>query len=137
MLKESRIKFIQASVEEIDLLNKKVKCSDRDESIEYDQIVLSVGARPRIDLIPGAKEHALPFYTIEDSYKLKKYLRIFRASDKPVVRVAVIGGGYSGVEVATSISQSLGKDRALVTIIDRNARIMSTSPAHNRMTAEK
>lgn len=51
--------------------------------------------------------------------------------------MAVIGAGYSGVEVATSVAEYIGKDRALVSIVDRNECVMHTSSPHNRRAAER
>jgi len=140
ILSKTKIKFIQGIVNEVDLETKLLKISsETNVNLNYDKLVISVGAKPQVHLIPGADKYSLPFYTVEDALKLKKYIRAFRSSfhEKPIVRVAVIGGGYSGVEVATSIAQSLGKDRVVVSLIDRNDKVMHTSPVHNRMTAEK
>lgn len=69
---------------------------------------------------------------------MKTQLRLLTTNnDLPVIRVAVIGGGYSGVEVATSVARFIGKDRAVVSIVDRNDKVMKFSPSHNRATAEK
>lgn len=42
--------------------------------IKYDKLVLAVGAEPAsgIDKVPGAREGAIPFYSIEDSYRVKQ-----------------------------------------------------------------
>jgi NADH:ubiquinone reductase (non-electrogenic) len=139
LLQGSKIKFLKAAVENVDF--EKRVCTlvgeDVPGSLKFDQLVVSVGIQPRTDLIPGAKENSLPFYTVNDAFNLKKELKKLKASKKEgKLNVAVIGGGYSGVEVATNVAQSLG-DRVQVTIIDRNDMIMHTSPAHNRRVAEK
>lgn len=41
------------------------------------------------------------------------------------------------MEVATSIAEYLGRDRVVVSVIDRNAAVMNSSPIHNRRIAEK
>ena len=138
LLKDTNVKFIQGSVSKIDVNNKLVSLESNEEQIEFDELVISVGARPRIDIIPGAKEFAIPFYNVDDAYTLSKYLRVFKTKkNDSYVRIAVIGGGYSGVEVATSVAQSLGKENVIISIIDRNTDIMHTSPSHNRITALK
>lgn len=137
LLKDSKITFVQSFVNKIDFEKKTISIDDNARCLPYDQLVIAVGVKPRVDTIPGASEHALPFYTVDDAYSLKLRLRALKASDKGIIRVAVIGGGYSGVEVATNIAQSIGKNRVVVSIIDRNSVVMHTSPDYNRITAEK
>lgn len=143
LLKGTNVKFIKAEVNNIDFQQQnfdlKIIDNSNDETInipstlKYDQLVISTGIQPRTDLIPGAKEHSLPFYRVNDAFKLKTKLKELKASKKDTLNVVVIGGGYSGVEVATNIAQELKK--ALVTIIDRNSTLMLTSTKHNRKTA--
>jgi hypothetical protein len=73
---------------------------------------------------------------INDAYNLQGKLNQLLKNDQ-IIRVVVIGGGYSGVEVATSVSEYLTKRNAVVTILDRNECVMNGSPDHNRATAEK
>jgi NADH:ubiquinone reductase (non-electrogenic) len=142
LLQGSKIKFIKAAVDSVDFEGKVCKLrgvqGEVPESLKFDQLVVSVGIQPRTDLIPGAKDRSLtlPFYTVTDAFDLKKKLKALKASKKEDISVAVIGGGYSGVEVATNVAQSLG-DRVKVTIIDRNNMVMQSSPEHNRRVAEK
>lgn len=137
LVKNTNIKFIQSSVDRIDTSNNEIQLSNGNDKIKYDKIVLAVGAQPRVDMITGAKENALPFYRIEDAYNLQLKLRALISSEKEKINVSVIGGGYSGVEVATNIAEYIGMKRGNVCIIDRNDRVMHTSPAHNQKTAEK
>jgi NADH dehydrogenase len=139
LLKGSKVEFIQAAVDKIDLGRDEIilNAAGANERIKFQQLVLAVGAQPRLDLIPGAKDYSLPFYRVEDAYKLQSYLRALVASDRHIIRVVVLGGGYSGVEVATSVAQFLEKTRTVITLVDRNSKIMHTSPAHNREVAEK
>jgi hypothetical protein len=41
------------------------------------------------------------------------------------------------VELATNVAQELGRDKGLVTVIDRNEKIMTTSTSFNRNVAER
>lgn len=36
--------------------------------IEYDWLVLAIGAEAKLDIVPGAADYALPFYTLEDAH---------------------------------------------------------------------
>ena len=140
LLTKSKIKFVKANVETVNFDSKEVtyKVENTDSSIlHYDYLVLGAGGQPRVDLIEGSKDHAIPFYLAENAYQLKMKLQKLISSDLKYIRVSVIGGGYSGVELATHIAEYIGKKRAIVTLIDRNSRVMSNSPEYNRKTAER
>lgn len=134
----SRVKFVQAAVSDIDVKQNLVKLSQSSiDSVKYDQLVIAVGAQPRAELISGAKEFAMPFYTVEDAYELRLRLRALLDSGKSVIRAVVLGGGYSGVEIATNIAEYIGKEKAVVSIVDRNSQILKSSPVNNRVSSEK
>ena len=73
--------------------------------IAFDKCLLATGAEPRVPRIPGA-ERALLLRTIEDA-------RAIRASALPGARAVVIGGGFIGVEVASSLA-TLGVEATVV-----------------------
>lgn len=155
LLKNSPINFVQGKVNDVDMKTKTISyeaiepssppnasssSAASNNTLNYDQLVIAVGAQARLE-VPGAREFAIPFYTVEDAYNLQLRLRsaISNAEmdGRDMVRVAVVGGGYSGVETATCIANYLGKTRAVVSLIDRNPRIMATSPESNRQASEK
>ena len=54
LLKGSKVKFIQSAVSEINLRKNEIKLFDSgSDPIKYDQVVISVGAQPRLDLVNG------------------------------------------------------------------------------------
>jgi 3-phenylpropionate/trans-cinnamate dioxygenase ferredoxin reductase subunit len=70
-----------------------------DEVIPFDQLVLATGARPRRLDVPGADQpNTYYLRTVEDSLRLGEAVR-------GASRVAVIGGGWIGSEVAASARQ--------------------------------
>ena len=85
-------------------------------SAAYEHLVLAFGNRARLDLIPGLAEHALPLKAVGDAMHirnivLRRVARIELESD-PALRRAlghfvVIGGGFSGVEVAADLVDCL------------------------------
>ena len=138
ILEASNIKFIQDSVEFVDCeKNVVVLSGDKEGSARksFDQIVIATGAQPRTDIIPGAREHSTPFSRVEDAYTLSTRLRALQAKGG-LARVVVIGGGYSGVEVATNVAQFLGRGLCKVSLLDRNDQVMHSSPLHNRERAQ-
>jgi NADH dehydrogenase len=78
--------------------------------------VLAFGNRARLDMLPGMMEHSLPLKTAGDSMQIRnKVLRCMARIEletKPLVRqkfghFVVIGGGFSGVEVAGALVDCL------------------------------
>lgn len=63
--------------EETGLLSSTHLTDDPERTLKYDKLVVAVGAEPAsgIEKVPGAKEHAIPFYSIEDSYRVKQAIR--------------------------------------------------------------
>lgn len=65
-----------------------------------------------------------------------KTLERVNFSEKSLIRVAVVGCGYSGVELAATISERL-QDRGLVQAINVETVICPTAPPGNREAALK
>ncbi|CAH1441112.1 unnamed protein product [Lactuca virosa] len=78
--------------------------------IEYDWLVLSLGAEPKLDVIPGAVMFAFPFSTLNDACKVNEKLTKLQRENfgkKNTIRVVVVGLGYSVVELAAKVSERL------------------------------
>ena len=110
------INFVRGAVEAIDFEEREVKVSSRNETLDYDALVLAVGGVTNFWNIKGAEEFALPFRTIADADKLRG--QMVKALDKisptlapqearEKLTFAVVGGGASGVELATKMSDLL------------------------------
>ncbi|KAH9295610.1 hypothetical protein KI387_039198, partial [Taxus chinensis] len=108
--------------------------------VEYDWLVLALGAGAKIDVVPGAFEFALPFSTLEDALKVDKQLsaleRKYFGKDQPPICVIVVGSGYCGVELAATVSERLA-DRGKVQVVDVASTICQSAPASNREAALK
>lgn len=135
LLANTRIRFIRSGVESVQLGDRQVQLSNG-ESLHYDRLVLALGGETPTEQVPGAAEHAIPFRTIEDAYRLRERLRQVEASAADKIRVAVVGGGYSGVELACKLADRLGK-RGRVRLIERNDDILRTSTEFNRKAAQQ
>jgi demethylphylloquinone reductase len=73
--------------------------------------IIAVGASPETILaqVPGAAQYAQPFYTAAHAKQLRRLLNRLDEMDatKEKIRIAVIGGGYGGVELAASVQRRL------------------------------
>lgn len=85
------------------------------ETVDYDQLIIATGARARKLALPGSDLVGfLELRTIEDAEAIK-------ACFKPGFRLAVIGGGYVGLEVAAS-ARGLGAE---VEVLERENRLLA------------
>jgi len=135
LIRHKKIKFYQDHILGADLTKKQVYLQDRGE-LEYDYLVIAVGVKSLIDNVPGVKEHAVTFRTLNDTEFLKQKLNHLRSLSKHPAQITVVGGGPSGVELATKISDHLGR-KAEVRLITRGDRILRSFTKATRLTAQK
>jgi NADH:ubiquinone reductase (H+-translocating) len=105
-----KVRFVEASVDEIDLEHRLVRISSggaNKRELPYDQLVLALGSLTNTKRIPGS-EFAFTFKTLADAILLRNHVieRMERAEagSEPMLRrrdltFVVIGGGLVGVEV--------------------------------------
>lgn len=107
--------------------------------VEYDWLVLSLGAEPKLDVVPGAAEFAFPFSTLEDACRVDRKLSELERRNfgkDSLIRVAVVGCGYSGVELAATVSERL-EEKGIVQAINVETTICPTGTPGNREAALK
>ncbi|QSJ19938.1 NAD(P)/FAD-dependent oxidoreductase [Nostoc sp. UHCC 0702] len=135
LLQNTGVRFYQAVVSGIDTDQQWVHLQDGPE-IHYDRLVLALGGETPLDLVPGATSYAYPFRTITDAYRLEERLRVLEESEVDKIRVAIVGAGYSGVELACKLADRLG-ERGRFRLIEISDEILRTSPEFNREAAKK
>lgn len=135
LLEGTRIRFIQSAVSGVNLGDRQILLPDQ-EPLTYDRLVLAVGGETPMQGVPGVADHAIPFRTVEDAQRLQDRLRLLETSDAETIRVAVIGGGYSGVELACKLADRLG-DRGRIRLVERGEEILLTSTDFNRKAAQE
>ncbi len=97
--------------------------------IRYDAVSLDIGSTPRLNDIPGAAEHTVPVKPIAHFIERWEAL-LDRARDMRRLRLAIVGGGAGGVELAVSAQHRLAGLLASlpeVTLITRERLL----PSHN------
>ncbi len=135
LLEDTQIRFHQGNVTAINVNEKQVKL-DNSLDLDYDRLVIAMGGITSLDLIAGAKDYSIPFRTIEDAYHLQEKLRQIEQSHPEKIRIAIVGGGYSGVELACKLADRLG-EKGRIRIIERGESILNTSAQYNRNLARK
>ena len=68
-------RFVEATVDSIDLVGRKVRLKSPGQSVElaYDQLVIALGGKTNRDMIPGAA-HAFTFKTLADALLLRNHV---------------------------------------------------------------
>jgi NADH dehydrogenase len=80
--------------------------------IAGDAVVLGAGSQPNFFRTPGAAEHALPLYSLDDATRLRsRILAVFEDADRDpslieqgALNFVVVGGGPTGVELAGALA---------------------------------
>ena len=84
--------------------------------IHYDHLIFAVGSATDLSQFPGVGEHALPFKTLGDAFRLRNHLiSMLEAADveddpfykRQILTFVIAGGGYTGVEVTSEINEFL------------------------------
>ncbi|RVD71231.1 ferredoxin reductase [Mesorhizobium sp. M4A.F.Ca.ET.029.04.2.1] len=96
----------------IDRAAHAVRLSDG-SLLPYDKLLLATGSLPRKLPMPGLGERCVYLRTFNDALAIRAHLN-------PKSRVAIVGGGFIGLELAAS-SRKLG---ATVTVIEAQPRIL-------------
>lgn len=111
-----RVRFIQADVESIDLPARRVVVSHGGEHhhhiLEYDHLVIALGAVTNFYHLPGVEERALTMKSLGDAIALRNHLieRLEEADPEccrvkqPVLTFVVAGGGFAGVETIAGVN---------------------------------
>jgi NADH dehydrogenase len=114
----AQARFVMGAVRGIDRAARAVMVDTLAGRLElpYDQLVLALGSEARLDLLPGMAAHAVPLKSIGDALHLRNLaLRRLAAMEietdaerkRLLGRFLVIGGGFSGVEVAGALADFL------------------------------
>ena len=143
-----RTTFRMADVTEVDLGRREVGYrppgGGPPGKISYDHLVLAPGSVTRLPDIPGLDQHGIEMKSLADAVGLRdRAIRMLETADAtpdPAARQAllhfvVVGGNFTGVEVAGELDVLLGRARRLyrnvkredcrVTLVEVTGRILS------------
>jgi NADH dehydrogenase len=112
------IEFGEMSVEAIDLARRKLIArhsrSALRQEVQYDRLILALGARPNVGIVPGVAEHALTFKAAGDAVRIRNHvIDLFEAAaltDDPWTRrklltFVVVGAGHAGTELMAALEE--------------------------------
>ncbi|MBC7990817.1 MAG: NAD(P)/FAD-dependent oxidoreductase [Luteimonas sp.] len=143
-------RFIMGRLQQVDSARRILVCSTLAGPLEFtfDHLVLAFGQRANLKLIPGAAEHALPLKLVGDAMHIRNRLlqrlaHIELISDdqqrRSLGHFVVIGGGFSGVEVAGAVAdfirsahrcyRRVNADELRVSLLHDSDRLLPELPA--------
>ncbi len=119
-----KVRYIQAECKSIDLDGKALLCQalEQEETfeVEYDKLVIAVGAGNNTYGVPGVTEHALFLKDIPDARAIRQELlrcveragapNISKEERRRLLHFVVVGGGPTGVEFAGELQDFLQQD---------------------------
>jgi len=111
-----RVDVKLGEVAELDPATRTVTLADGDR-FTGDAVVVAAGSQPNFFHTPGADEHALPLYSLDDATRLRsRILEVFEAADRDPALVdqgaltfVVVGGGPTGVELAGALADLIAE----------------------------
>lgn len=92
--------LIVDSVSAIDWRNRQLHMANGDVE-RYDYLIYAAGSRTRQGMIPGADEHAVTIGTWEEACVARQRLQDL----SPPAMATVVGGGLTGIEIASELAE--------------------------------
>lgn len=99
-------RFLRDEAIGLDRAAQKVICKGR-PPVPYDQVSINIGSTPQIGQVPGADRHAIPVKPIHRFNDRWRTLLERMETHRGPLRVAVVGGGAGGVELALAMQYRL------------------------------
>ncbi|MEM7008966.1 MAG: NAD(P)/FAD-dependent oxidoreductase [Thermodesulfobacteriota bacterium] len=142
-----RATFKELAVQSIDLKTKVVSCyhfhTCETFNLEYDYLIIAMGSITGYHNVPGAEEFSFPLKNLADAMVLRSHvIDMFERADleqnpdlrKSLLTFVVVGGGYTGIEVAAELNdfvssskrfyKNVKADEVKVVVVDPGDRIM-------------
>lgn len=102
--------------------------------LTYAALVVATGSSENISVVPGAAQHALTFRSLADVARLQQVIQELGRRESPLQRLAIVGAGPTGVELACKVADML-QGACVVELIERGERVLPQGRAFNREQA--
>ena len=104
------------------------------QTIPYGRLVVASGASTTTFGVPGADRHCLGFRTLADVERLQKLIDSLAHGQRRLQRLAVVGAGATGVELACKLAD-LVTTNAVVELIEQGPELLPHGRSFNREQA--
>ena len=86
--------------------------------------------------IPGVEAHTLGFRSLQDVERLQQRIAQLKLQRRPLQRLAVVGAGATGVELACKLADCL-EGAAVVELVEQGSTLLPNAKAFNREQAQR
>ncbi len=115
----NQVDYVYGEIEKIDTENEQIIIQDSEKDVNYDYLVIGLGCEDNYHGIEGAKEFTHSVQTLSKARRAGLSIGDLKAYGK----VAVVGAGLSGIEVASEIRES--RPDLNIRLLDRGASVLS------------
>ncbi len=125
--------WLQDRVERIDADGHRLHTAGG-RTIPYGRLVIATGAESNTFAVPGADRHSLGFRSLADVERLQRLLADLRQQRRPLQRIAVVGAGPTGVELACKLAD-MAEGSAVIELIEQGPQLLPQARSFNREQA--
>ena len=122
------IQFLQAEAELVDLVEGDIHLASG-EKLTWNYLVIALGSEINFFGIPGAERYSLPLKTFADAIRIRDAIWNRLLTGDKEVRIAVGGGGTTGVEIAGELTAWAGELQDVFPGARLSVRIIEASPS--------
>ncbi|MCT0247636.1 NAD(P)/FAD-dependent oxidoreductase [Synechococcus sp. CS-205] len=108
--------------------------TEQGRQLPYSRLVIATGSRGTSYGIPGVEDLAIPFRSLADVERLQELVQHLRSHPRPLQRLALVGAGPSGVELACKLADLL-RGSTVIELIEQGADLLPQAKAFNREQA--
>ena len=127
--------WLRDRVSQIDTAAQQLR-TESGQQVSYSQLVLATGGKPTSYGIPGVAEHCLGFRSLADVDRLQQLVQQLKQQQRPLQRLAIVGAGASGVELACKLADLL-QGAAVLELIEQGEELLPASRSFNREQAQQ
>jgi selenide,water dikinase len=103
----AQVQMVQSRAVGLDLEKNQVFLADR-PPLQFDWLSIDIGSTPAANQVPGAAEYTIPVKPISQFLKTwDQLVRTIKAYPNQPIKLAIVGGGAGGVELALSVHAHL------------------------------
>ena len=127
-------RLILAEATDIDLAERRVVVTDR-PAVPFDLLSIDIGGEPAMPSAVGTgAQGPAPGLPVKPIGQFLARLSALEAVLQPGVRIAVVGGGAGGTELALALARRY-RERAQIVLVCDTAEPLATAPSHARSVA--
>ena len=127
--------WLQERVSQIDTAAQQLT-TESGRQLHYSELVIATGGKPTSYGIPGVEEQCLGFRSLADVDRLQQLVERLKQQQRPLQRLAIVGAGASGVELACKLADLL-QGAAVVELIEQGEELLPAARSFNRDQARQ